>query len=196
MDPFELLIEAHRPGLKAALARLVDVLRAHDVRYVIGGANALSLYVRPRATIDIDAFVDLSHKERLDKTLATEFEVVNIGRYHSKFRQGDVEIDILYAGAPADDYALASARDAVILGAKLKAPSPEALVWLYLVSDEPRHYADAVEILRALPALDITRLRKELARKQPELIAKLEKLQTTAREPIASYEESRSRRKQ
>ena len=64
MDPFELLIEAHRPGLKAALARLVDILRKHDVRYVIGGANALSLYVRPRSTIDIDAFVDISHSRR------------------------------------------------------------------------------------------------------------------------------------
>jgi hypothetical protein len=195
MDPFELLVEAHRPGLKAALARLVEILRKHDVRYVIGGANALSLYVRPRSTIDIDAFVDLSHKEELDETLSREFKVVNVGRYHSKFKEGDVEIDILYAGAPADDYALASARDAVILGAKLKAPSPEALVWLYLVSDEPRHYADAVEIVRSLPALDVEQLRRELERKQPELIGKLEKLQTTAREPIASYEESRARRK-
>lgn len=195
MDPFELLIEAHRPGLKGALARLVDILRKHDVRYVIGGANALSLYVRPRSTIDIDAFVDLSHKQTLDETLSREFNVVNVGRYHSKFMEGDVEIDILYAGAPADDYALASARDAVILGAKLKAPSPEALVWLYLVSDEPRHYADAVEILRSLPALDIGRLRRELERKQPELIPKLEKMQTTAREPVQSYEESRARRK-
>ena len=121
--------------------------------------------------------------------------MVNIGRFQSKFRQGDVEIDILYAGAPADDYALASARDAVILGAKVKAPSPEALLWLYLVSDEPRHYADAVEILRSLPALDIGRLRRELERKQPELIPKLEKMQTTAREPVQSYEESRARRK-
>ena len=195
MDPFELLVEAHRPGLKATLARLVDILGAQDVRYVIGGANALSLYVRPRATIDIDAFVDGLHKERLDKVLSQQFEVVNIGRFHSKFRQGDVEIDILYAGSPADDYAVASARDAVILGTKLKAPSPEALVWLYLLSDEPRHFADAIEILRALPGLDLGRLRREIQRQQPELIIKLEKMLTTAREPIVSYEESRGRRK-
>jgi hypothetical protein len=195
MDPFELLVEAHRPGLKATLARLVDILGAQDVRYVIGGANALSLYVRPRATIDIDAFVDGSHKEGLDKVLSAQFEVVSIGRFHSKFRQDDVEIDILYAGSPADDYAVASARDAVILGTKLKAPSPEALVWLYLISDEPRHFADAIEILRALPGLDLGRLRREIERQQPELIAKLEKMLTTAREPVVSYEDSRGRRK-
>jgi hypothetical protein len=195
MDPFELLVEAHRPGLKAALARLVDILGAQGVRYVIGGANALSLYVRPRATIDIDAFVDGSHKEGLDKVLSAQFDAVSIGRFHSKFRQGDVEIDILYAGSPADDYAVASARDAVILGTKLKAPSPEALVWLYLISGEPRHFADAIEILRALPGLDLGRLRREIERQQPELIIKLEKMLTTAREPVVSYEESRARRK-
>ena len=38
-------------------------------------------------------------------------------------------------------------------------------------------------------------LRKELERRQPELIGKLENLLTTAREPVSSYEESRSRRK-
>ena len=37
--------------------------------------------------------------------------------------------------------------------------------------------------------------RRELERKQPELLAKLEKMQTTAREPVQSYEESRARRK-
>ena len=194
MDPFELLVEAHRPGLKAALARLVGVLHAHHVRYVIGGANALSIYVRPRATIDIDAFVDLAHKEKLDHVLAKEFEVVSLGRFHSKFREADVDIDVLYAGAKAEDYALASARDAVVLGTKLQAPSPEALIWLYLNSDEPRHFADAIEILRSLPALDLGRLRKELERDQPELLPKLQKMLTTAREPVPSYEESRARR--
>jgi hypothetical protein len=194
MDPFELLVEAHRPGLKAALARLVGVLRDHHVRYVIGGANALSVYVRPRATIDIDAFVDMAHKEELDRVLAKEFEVVSIGRFHSKFREADVDIDILYTGAKADDYALASAREAVILGTKVQAPSPEALLWLYLTSDEPRHFADAVEILRSLPTLEIGRLRRELEREQPELLPKLEKMLATAREPVPSYEESRARK--
>jgi hypothetical protein len=194
MDPFEQLIEAHRPALKAVLARLVEILQLHDVRYVIGGANALSLYVRPRATIDIDAFVDMANKGQLDRLLASQFEMVSIGRFHSKFREADVEIDILYAGANAEDYALASAREAVILGTKLKAPSPEALLWLYLVSDEPRHFGDAIELLRSVPALDIGRLRRELERQQPELLPKLEKTLTTARQPVPTYEESRARR--
>ena len=194
MDAFELLVEAHRPAMKAVLAKLVGMLHAQGVRYVIGGANALSLYVRPRMTIDVDAFVDAGHKEELDKLLASQFEVVNIGRFHSKFRQADVEIDILYAGASAEDFALANARDAVILGTKLKAPSPEALLWLYLASAQEQNFLDAINLVRSNPALDLGLVRKQIERHQPELIAKLEKMLSTARQPVPSYEESRARR--
>src|SRR5438552_12279679 len=116
MDPFELLVEAHRPAMKPVLAKLVGILRAHDVRYVIGGANALSLYVRPRMTIDIDAFVDPTRKDEIERLLGARFETVQLGRFHSKFKRADVEIDIRYAGARAADFALAHARDAMILG--------------------------------------------------------------------------------
>jgi hypothetical protein len=194
MDPFELLVEAHRPAMKAVLAKLVDVFRAHKVRYVIGGANALSLYVRPRMTVDVDAFVDPARKAEIDKVLAAQFEVVNIGGFHSKFKSADVEIDILYAGASAEDFALANARDAVILGTKLKAASPEALLWLYLASSNEQNFVDAVQLLRSQPQLDLQRVRKEIERHDPELLAKLEKMLATAREPVISYEASRARR--
>jgi hypothetical protein len=194
MDPFELLVEAHRPAMKPVLAKLVGILRAHDVRYVIGGANALSLYVRPRMTVDVDAFVDAARKEELDKLLAAEFELVSIGMFHSKFKQADVEIDILYAGAKAEDFALANARDAVILGTRLKAPSPEALLWLYLVSSQEQNFVDALNLIRSNPALDLGLVRQQVERHQPELVAKLEKMLTTARQPVMSYEESRARR--
>jgi hypothetical protein len=194
MDPFELLVEAHRPAMKPVLAKLVGILRAHDVRYVIGGANALSLYVRPRMTVDVDAFVDATRKEELDKLLAAEFELVSIGTFHSKFKQADVEIDILYAGAKAEDFALANARDAVILGTRLKAPSPEALLWLYLASSQEQNFVDALNLIRSNPALDLGLVRQQVERHQPELVAKLEKMLTTARQPVMSYDESRARR--
>jgi hypothetical protein len=195
MDRYQLLIEAHRPAMKAVLARLVELLQSHAVRYVIGGANALSLYVDPRMTVDVDAFVDLSRKDELDRLFAAQFEPVSIGRYHSKFRRDGVDIDILYAGAEAEDFAVAHPREAVILGTKLLAASPEALLWLYLVSAKEQNQVDALALLRAQPNLDLQRLRKELERRQPELLAKLDKMLTTAREPVPSYEESRARRK-
>ena len=194
MDAFELLVEAHRPAMKAVLAKLVQLLEAHNVRYVIGGANALSLYVRPRMTVDVDAFVDPTRKADIDKLLAAEFEVVKIGGFHSKFKHADVEIDILYAGASAEDFALANARDAVILGTKLKAPSPEALLWLYLVSDQEQNFVDALNLLRSNPGLDRGLVRRQLQRHQPDLLPKLEKMLHTAQQPVPSYDESRARR--
>jgi hypothetical protein len=194
MDAYEVLVEAHRPALKAVLAELVRILHAHDVRYVIGGANALSLYVRPRMTVDVDAFVDAARKDEVDRLLAGPFELVSIGRFHSKYRQADVEIDILYAGASAEDFALGSARDAVILGSAVRAPSPEALLWLYLASEKQLNFHDAVELIRARPDLDLALVRKQLDRHQPELLAKLEKMLTMAREPVPSYEDSRAKR--
>jgi hypothetical protein len=194
MDAFELLVEAHRPAMKAVLAKLVRLLEARHVRYVIGGASALSLYVRPRMTVDVDAFVDGARKAEIDKLLAAELELVTIGAFHSKFKEADVEIDILYAGASAEDFALASARDAVILGTPLKAASPEALLWLYLVSDREQHFVDALNLLRSNPGLDIGFLRRQVERHQPDALAKLEKMLHTARQPVPSYEESRARR--
>lgn len=194
MDAFELLVEANRPAMKAVLAKLVRLLEAHHVRYVIGGASALSLYVRPRMTVDVDAFVDGARKAEIDKLLAAELELVTIGAFHSKFKEADVEIDILYAGASAEDFALANARDAVILGTPLKAASPEALLWLYLVSDREQHFVDALNLLRSNPGLDIGLLRRQVERHQPDALAKLEKMLHTARQPVPSYEESRARR--
>jgi hypothetical protein len=194
MDPFGELVQAHRPAMKAVLAELVALFRAHDVRYVIGGANALSLYVRPRMTIDIDAFVDAAQKVEVDTMLAERFDAVAIGRFHSKFKSGDVEIDILYAGASAEDFALANAREAVILGTALKAASPEALLWLYLVSNKAQNAVDAVELLRAQGTLDIALVRSEIERHDPALLAKLENLRTTAKQPVMSYEASRATR--
>ena len=194
MDPFELLVEAHRPAMKPVLAKLVAILRGHSVPYVIGGANALSVYVRPRMTVDVDAFVDVARKHEIDRALASEFELVSIGMFHSKFKQADVEIDILYSGAHAEDFALANARDAVILGTPLKVPSPEALLWLYVGSEKEQNFVDALNLIRSNPELDLGVVRRQLERHQPELLAKLEKMLTTARQPVVTYEEARARR--
>ena len=194
MDAFELLVQAHRPAMKTVLAELVEVLRANGVRYVIGGANALSLYVRPRMTVDIDAFVDAARKDDVDRILSGRFQLVDIARFHSKFRRGDVEIDILYAGADAEDFALASGRDAVILGTEVKAASPEALLWLYLVSEKDLNFHDGVALLRSQPNLDLALVRGALERHDPAALPKLERMLTTAQEPERSYEASRTRR--
>ena len=194
MSAFDVLVEAVLPALKTTLARLVEILGAGGVRYVIGGANALALYARPRMTVDIDAFVDPAHKDDLDRLLAERFERVHIGRFHSRFKDGEVEIDILYAGASAEDFALANSRDAVILGTRVKAASPEALLWLYLVSDKEQNFVDALELIRALPGLDLALVRREVERHNPARLARLEAMLARAGEPPSSYDASRESR--
>ena len=193
MDAFELLVEAHRPAMKPVLARLVAILGEQHVRHVIAGAHALSLYVRPRMTVDVDAIVDAARKHELERVLASAFEVVSIGTFRSKFKHADVEIDIVSAGAPAEDFALGTARDAVVLGTPVKAVSAEALLWLYLASAREQNLVDAAELIRANPALDVSLVRRNLERHQPELLGKLENRLTKAREPVISYEEYRQR---
>jgi hypothetical protein len=70
MHAFELLVKAHRPAMKAVLAKLVDLLHAHNVR--------------PRMTVDVDAFVDVERKDEVDKLLASNFELVKAGRFDSR----------------------------------------------------------------------------------------------------------------
>ena len=194
MDAFELLVEAHRPAMKLVLAKLVEILRAHDVRYVIGGANALSLYVRPRMTIDIDILVDATQRNEVEEALSSCFEVVSSGSSHSKFNAADVEIDVRYATTSGERFALDESRDAIILGTKVRAPSPEALVWLYLLSKREQNFVDGAGLMRSQPALDFSRLHSLVEQYDSALIGTLHEMQTSARRPIISYEESRARR--
>ena len=48
--------------------------------------------------------------------------------------------------------------------------------------------------MRSAPGVDVALVREQLERHQPELVAKLEKMLHTARQPVPSYEESRVRR--
>src|SRR5205823_15078132 len=76
--------------------------------------------------------------------------------------------------------------DLVILGTKLKAPSPEALLWLYLASAQEQNFLDGINLLRSNPGLDLRLLRKQLERDQPELISRLEKMLSTRSEEHTS----------
>jgi hypothetical protein len=105
-----------------------------------------------------------------------------------------VEVDILYAGADAEDFAIANARDATILGTRVKAASREALLWLYLVSEKEQNFVDAIELVRANADLDLAKVRSQLEPRDAKALAKLERVLTTAREPAISYEASRARR--
>ena len=187
-------MEAWRPRLKEILASLIELLHAHDVRYAVIGANALSLYIDPRMTIDIDVLVDGAQRRHVERILASRFEAVSSDHACATFRDGDVTVDVRYAGTAADEFALKNAVDGVILGTELRAASPEALLRLYLLSERPQNFADGVMIIRSRPAVDVTRLRRVVAADGPASVERLEEMVAAAAKPVISYEESRARR--
>lgn len=60
-----------------ALLRIVEVLRALDVSYAVGGSLASSLFGEPRATADIDLLAELrpAHVRAFVEALAPAFYV-------------------------------------------------------------------------------------------------------------------------
>lgn len=172
MKIFELLIEAAQPNMARVLKSFVDVLNINQVKYVIGGANALAVYsARPRTTIDIDAFVDYNAKHSLDKQmLANGFSLKAHSNFHSKFEKDDVEIDLLYTGSPAEDWAVAHPVEKNILNVQVQTVNPESLLWLYINSDKPQNFVDAIELVKSQSDLDIDFVKKQISNDSDKLV--------------------------
>ncbi len=69
---------------------LIGLLNAHRVRYLVIGAHALAAHGRPRATQDLDLFIDRSRPncQRLGKALAA-FGYTGLARAWERFTTGD-----------------------------------------------------------------------------------------------------------
>lgn len=124
----------------------------------------------------------------------SHFEFVSAEGNLSKFRISDVEVDVRYARSSAERFALDEARDAVVLGTKLLAASPEALLWLYLHSKRLQNFVDGIGVIRSQSELELLRLSALVERDDPALAQRLDEIIAAARRPEISYEESRARR--
>lgn len=76
--------------LERDLREFIELLNAHDVRYLIVGAYALAHHGRPRYTGDIDFFVEASaqNAERLSQVLR-QFGFANVGVAEEDFTVPD-----------------------------------------------------------------------------------------------------------
>ena len=134
------------------MRELVDVLNEKRIAYTVCGANALSVYsARPRTTIDIDVFIDSAQRHDIESAMIdSKFAIVYISASHSKFVKHGVEIDLLYAGNAAERWGISSAYTANILGVGVKSATPEALLWLYVLSMKDQNTVDAIELLKSV----------------------------------------------
>lgn len=170
--------------MKTVMAELITLLHDNNVDYVICGANALSLYSkRPRMTIDIDAFVDINQKQKVDTLLSQHFKLINHSKLHSKFMKSGVEVDILYAGSSAEEYAIKHKRKASILGVSMNVTSPDSLLWLYVVSGKEQNTVDAIELVRSSKNININLVKDEIKKHNPHLLDKLEMILNKANIP-------------
>jgi replicative DNA helicase len=175
MKVFEILVESYKPAMKLVLMDLIKLLESNHIEYIVGGAQALTLYSkRPRMTVDIDIFADAQEKQKLDKLMVANFNWIDNRRYHSKFERAGVEIDILYAGSDAELFAIKHKKRSSILDVQLYTANPEALLWLYVVSDKDQNTVDGIEVIRGVKDLDLELVRAKVKRYDPKLVDKLE----------------------
>ena len=81
--------------LERDLREFIELLNAHEVRYLVVGAHALAFHGRPRYTADIDFFVDSSPENalRISDTLQ-EFGLVDIEVSSADFTASDLVIQL------------------------------------------------------------------------------------------------------
>ena len=81
--------------LERDLREFIELLNAHEVRYLVVGAHAVAFHGRPRYTADIDFFVDSSpeNAQRISDTLQ-EFGLVDIGVNSADFTASDLIVQL------------------------------------------------------------------------------------------------------
>lgn len=158
--------------LLEALSDLVSLLRAEQVSGVLIGGVAASLLGRPRLTRDLDAIVLLG-EERWERFLSAS------ARFRFAPRRSDalafakrarvlllrhepsgIEADIIFAGLPFEEEAIARAVLVEFEGIRLPLPTAEDLVIMKAVANRPRDLADIEALLDAHRNFNVRRVRR------------------------------------
>jgi hypothetical protein len=127
---------------------MIAVLTATQIKYVVTGTVAYGFYAPPRAITSIALLVPEGERRSARRALAIS------GSYQScqpQFRDQDKDIEFYLRLATVDpelsgleDPARHEFADVPILVIK-----PEHLLWMYCLSDLSRHFAEAIELVKA-----------------------------------------------
>lgn len=145
-----------KAALAETLAAAVEAVEAAGLRYAIAGGIAMNTWVRPRATRDVDLYVELRlarHPLLLEQLKlrgfdvpAMEEELQRFGVFRSKRRS--VFLDIFEAVGPLGEAILAHRKLVRALERELWITAPEELLVLKAFSDREKDYLDLVELAR------------------------------------------------
>ena len=118
---------------------------------------------RVRSTEDIDILVEDKSKRAVTaamkaaglKRIAGQWPLV-------KFSDGLLEVDVLSGVGDPEESALALAPEATLFGRTVKITTRTFLLWMYLLSDQPRHYDDGLNVIRSMNTAELTQLKMYL----------------------------------
>lgn len=149
-QPFERLL-GH---LRDTMARATRALRGIGAGHAVIGAVALGKVGAPRFTEDIDFLVDPALWREASLALRAAGFVPNpegpapselLARFID--RRTGAGVDLLFGVGDPEESAREAAVKTTVFGTSVPVASAEFLLWMYLLSDEPRHEADGIELL-------------------------------------------------
>jgi hypothetical protein len=153
-------------GLESALADLATFLDESRVPYMVIGGYASLLWGRPRLTRDLDVTVSVPEPawgefiarvgERYVLRLTDALAFAHSTRVIPAATRSGVPVDLLLAGLPYEEEAIARSRPVEVAGVTVRVCAPEDLILHKLVSERPRDREDVeAVIVRQGGALDL-----------------------------------------
>ena len=79
-----------------------------------------------------------------------------------KYSDGLLEVDVLCGVGDPEESALALAVETPLFGRTVKIATRTFLLWRYLLSDQPRHYDDGLNVIRSMNAAELAQLKMYL----------------------------------
>lgn len=152
------------PKWRGFIRRLADALDDRGVDFaVIGGMALGKRTARVRSTEDIDILVQETSK----RSVAAAMKAAGLTRIAGawplvKYSDGLLEVDVLCGVGDPEESALALAVETPLFGRVVKITTRTFLLWMYLLSDQPRHYDDGLNVIRSMNAAELTQLKMYL----------------------------------
>ncbi len=182
-------VTGKRTGIGTVARRAFDALRSVRAKFALVGAVALGVRAKERFTRDLDILVDPTKWKAATRAMFAAGFRENpdwgvdevLGRFiDPKTRLG---IDLMFGVGDPEESTRRTARVRTVFGMRIPVARSEYLLWMYLNSDQPRHHADAVDVLR-YGKPDLKKLRLELkVAGDLSALSRLSRLEVEAKKP-------------
>lgn len=152
------------PKWRGFIKRLADALDERGVDFAVIGGMALGKRTkRVRSTVDIDILVNEASKRSVTAAMKAAGLTRIAGTWPLvKYSDGLLEVDVLCGTGDPEESALALAVETPLFGSTVKIATRTFLLWMYLLSDQPRHYDDGLNVIRSMNTAELTQLKMYL----------------------------------